>query len=123
MQPDRCRQSYAIQSSTSAATNQDTNRKPLQSEEGLHTGQPANTPERAVSKSSDASSPALRCAKACLERRIACGRNCSQVGTAFFYQGTWRVVQERERLLGFLKASRIQLFISFCSARIQASPS
>jgi hypothetical protein len=44
-------------------------------------------------------------------------------GTAFFYQGTWRVVQERERLLGFLKASRIQIFISFCSARIQASPS
>ena len=45
------------------------------------------------------------------------------MGDRFFYQGTWRVVQERERLLGFLKASRIQLFISFCSARIQASPS
>src|SRR4029077_3248840 len=51
------------------------------------------------------------------------GRNCSQVGPLFSIQGTWRIVQERERLLGFLKASRIQLFISFCSARIQASPS
>jgi hypothetical protein len=44
-------------------------------------------------------------------------------GTRFFYQGTWRIVQERERLLGFLKTSRIQRFISFCSVRIQARPS
>src|SRR4029077_6141917 len=72
------------QSSMSAATNQDTNRKPLQWEEGLHTGQPANAPERAASKSSDASSPALRCAKACLERRTAGGRNCSPVGDRLF---------------------------------------
>jgi hypothetical protein len=54
---------------------------------------------------------------------FADGRDCLQVGTRFFSRGTWRIVQERERLLGFLKASRIQRFISFCSVRIHASPS
>ena len=44
------------------------------------------------------------------------------MGTRFFSQGTRRIFQERERLPGFLKASRIQRFISFCSVRIQASP-
>ena len=44
------------------------------------------------------------------------------MGARFFSQGTWRIFQERERLLGFLKASRIQRFISFCFVRIQASP-
>ena len=53
---------------------------------------------------------------------FAGGRDCSQVGTRFFSQGTRRIFQERERLPGFLKASRIQRFISFCSVRIQASP-
>ena len=53
---------------------------------------------------------------------FAGGRDCSQVGTRFFSQGTRRIFQEREKLPGFLKASRIQRFISFCSVRIQASP-
>jgi hypothetical protein len=53
---------------------------------------------------------------------FADGRDCSQVGTRFFSQGPRRIFQERERLPGFLKASRIQRFISFCSVRIQASP-
>ena len=44
------------------------------------------------------------------------------MGTRLFSQGTRRIFQERERLPGFLKASRIQRFISFCSVRIQASP-
>jgi hypothetical protein len=56
------------------------------------------------------------------ERRIA-GEELFPGGGPLFLSRDWRVVQERERLLGFLKASRIQLFISFSSARIQASPS